>query len=257
MRFFRDGGSTLVRYPDLADFLISPDGLQVDAWPAPAQDAESCKQLFISQVRSLALSRAGHLVLHGSAVELGAVAVAFIARSGGGKSTLAVSFCKDGHRLVVDDGVQIEAKDGGYVALPGIASLRLWEDSEEELVTADASVAPTSGYTSKRRFLGGGPFVFCDQPRPLARIYLLGEDPDTALSIKPLVGHAAMLPLLEHTFALDFDDRKVHAWKLEMLAHLVTRTPVYRLDYPRNYASLPEVREVIRKHAIDPTNLPE
>ena len=256
MLFSRDGRSTLIRYPNVADFLVSADGLDVDAWPAPGNPPEACRQLFISQIRSLAISRAGQLVLHGSAVELGNVAVAFLARSGGGKSTLATSFAKDGHRLIVDDGVHLEARDDGYFALPGIASLRLWEDSEAELVAADSPVAPSAGHTTKRRFLGGGSFVFCDQPRPLARLYLLGDDPDAALSITPLSGHAALLPLLEHTFTLDFDDRKVRARNLEMLARLVTRTPVYRLDFPRSYAALPDVRESIRKHVIDPTNLP-
>ena len=256
MLISKDGPATLIRYPDLADFLISADGLEVDAWPAPDNVPESCKQLFISQIRSLALSRAGHLVLHGSAVELGEVAVAFLANSGGGKSTLATSFTKDGHRLIVDDGVQLESSPEGYLALPGIASLRLWEDSEAELVAADSQVAPAAGYTSKRRFLGGGSFVFCDQPRPLARIYLLGDDPEAALSIVPLAGHAALLPLLEHTFTLDFDDRDVRARNLRMLAQLVTNTPIYRLDFPRSYAELPDVREAIRQHVLDPTRPP-
>ena len=256
VQFWRTDGATSIRFSGVADFRVLSHGLDVDAWPAPGVAAESCRQLFHSQVRSLALSHAGHLVLHGSAVELGAVAVAFVAQSGGGKSTLAASFTKDGDRLMVDDGVQLAQGDGSFLALPGDPSFRLWEDSESELVTPDTPIAPSAGYTEKRRFLGGGAFAFCDEPRPLARIYLLGENVDSALSISPLVGRAALIPLLEHCFMLDVDDRAARALQMKLLAQLVTRTPVFRLHYPRNYAALPEVRKAIRKHATHVSDNP-
>ena len=256
VQFWRVDNATSIRFIGIADFRVPSHSLDVEAWPAPGVVEESCRQLFHSQVRSLALSHAGHLVLHASAVELGAVAVAFLAQSGGGKSTLAASFTKDGDRLMVDDGVQIERGDGGYIALPGDPSFRLWEDSEAELVTDDTPIAPSAGYTYKRRFLGGGAFAFCDEARPLARIYLLGEDVDASLSITPLLGRAALLPLLEHCFVLDVDDRAARALQMKLLAQLVICTPVFRLDYPRNYAALPEVRRAIRKHAAPETDTP-
>ena len=45
---------SLLRLPDLADFLIDATGIHVDAWPTPGLDAGACEQLFRNNVLPMA-----------------------------------------------------------------------------------------------------------------------------------------------------------------------------------------------------------
>jgi hypothetical protein len=249
VEFFRVDGGTLVRFADTADFLIAPDGLSVQVWPAEGISSASYLQLFHNHVRPLALSRAGKLILHAGAVAIDGRAVAFVGASGSGKSTLAASFARRGFALIADDGLLLDHDRGDYRAAPGEPSFRLWEDSEEVLVTPDTPVAPPVDFTDKRRFLEGGPFVFCTTPTRLARVYLLGESGDAEARISPLRGREALVPLLEHAFLLDVDRRDARRAQLRALAELAETGMVHRLDYPRDYAMLPELHRAIIEHA--------
>ena len=157
--FHRANGGYLLRFPDLADFQVSADALAVTGFPAPEISETTVQHLYLNQVLPLVLSKLGKLVFHASAVEVGEGAIAFVAESGRGKSTLAASFAVNGFRFLTDDGLVVEAADPGYQALPSHPSIRLWEDSEAALVPPTARRAPPVHYTSKARFLAdkGGP----------------------------------------------------------------------------------------------------
>ena len=128
--FYRMDAAYLLRFPDLADFQVSADGLNVTCFPAPHVSDTTIEHLYLNQVLPLALSRLGKLVFHGSAVEVAGGAIAFVAASGQGKSTLAASFATGGYRFLADDGLVLEPIGGGYHVLPSHPSIRLWEDSQ-------------------------------------------------------------------------------------------------------------------------------
>jgi hypothetical protein len=60
----------------------------------------------------------GHCVLHGSAIDRGGRALAFVGVSGQGKSTMAAIFCVDGATLVTDDVLPLEFGEEGKDAGP-------------------------------------------------------------------------------------------------------------------------------------------
>ena len=60
--FFRQGQDYLLRFPELADFTVSIDGLTVESWPAPGTSPGTVLQLYLNQVVPLARSRQGTLV---------------------------------------------------------------------------------------------------------------------------------------------------------------------------------------------------
>jgi hypothetical protein len=64
-------------------------------------------------------------VLHGSAVELDGVAVAFVGHTNAGKSTLAGEACAAGASLVADDVLAVEVEGGTARCLRGGPQLRL------------------------------------------------------------------------------------------------------------------------------------
>jgi hypothetical protein len=59
-------------------------------------------------VTAFLLAMSGRCVLHGSAVDIGGRAVAFVGASGQGKSTMAAMFCAAGATLVTDDVLPLE-----------------------------------------------------------------------------------------------------------------------------------------------------
>ncbi len=67
-------------------------------------------------VTAFLLAVGGRFVLHGSAVEQGGRALAFVGVSGQGKSTIAAMFCAAGASLVTDDVLPLEFDSGDAVA---------------------------------------------------------------------------------------------------------------------------------------------
>jgi hypothetical protein len=202
-------------------------------------------------VLPLVLSKLGKLVFHASAVEVAGGAVAFAAESGRGKSTLAASFAVNGFRFLTDDGLLVETGAQGFDVLPSHPSLRLWADSEAALIAPGHMMAPALSFTSKSRFLAGDELRFCDQSRPLRRVYFLGDGSATALSFQHLSPAEALVEWVKHSFLLDVEERPRLASHFDQVAALANQPIHYRLDYPRRFEDLACVRQAIVEHASD------
>jgi hypothetical protein len=249
-QFYRSDPGYLLRFPGLADFSVSASGREVAAHPAPGVSEQTVEHLYLNQVLPLALSRQGKLVFHASAAEIGGAAVAFMGESGKGKSTLAASFATSGFRFLTDDGLMVEAGDGGHRVMPSHPSIRLWLDSEAALIAPGTPTAPALEFTSKSRFLAGDRIAFCDSPRPLRRVYFLGDGSATAIRFQRLASAEALIELVRHSFLLDIEAQDMLAAHFEELSALASRPIFYRLDYPRRYDDLSSVRQAIVEHAL-------
>ena len=247
--YYREGDGYLLRFPGLADFSVSSDGRSVSTWPAPGVSSQTVEHLYLNQALPLALSRQFELVLHASAVEIENSVVAFLGFSGRGKSTLAASFATSGQRFLTDDGLQLKAVAGGYLALPGHPSIRLWDDSRQALIPDTAQAAPPLDYTPKARLLAGDEAAFCDSPRPLGCMYFLGEGVADSVAIEPVSGRDAMIELVRHSFLLDVEEKAMLQHHFSQLTELVSRPMFFRLDYPRDYEKLLAVREAVLAHS--------
>ena len=250
-QFYRTDTGYLLRFPDLADFQVSADGLTVTCYPAPEVTDETPQHLYLNQVLPLVLSKLGKLVFHASAVEVADGAVAFVAESGRGKSTLAASFATGGFRFLTDDGLVVETCGNSYQVLPSHPSIRLWEDSQEALVALGTKTAPVLHFTSKSRFLAGDGIVFCEQPRPLRRVYFLGDGSALEVMFQRMKPAEALIELVKHSFLLDIEEREMLAAHFDELSSLANLPIYYRLDYPRRYEDLATVRQAIIEHATE------
>ena len=88
-------------------YLVTPDGRRVIAAP-PSGPAWRWERLVLAQVLPLAAVLRGMHVLHASAVALAGRAVAFMGRSGVGKTTLAGRIVAHGARLMTDDVLAVD-----------------------------------------------------------------------------------------------------------------------------------------------------
>ena len=247
--FFRLESGYLLRFPDLADFAVSSDGKRVDCAPVPEVSPTTIEHLYLNQVLPLALSKQGRHVYHASAVDFGGSAVAFLAASGRGKSTLAASFAVNGYRFLTDDGLMVEQSVDGFVVLPSHPSIRLWDDSHAKLLEPDAKRSPALDFTSKARFMAGDQLTHCDQPRPLRAVYFLGGGDVAQTSIRRLSALQALAEWAKHSFLLDVEDKRLMRAHFDHIVMLANRLPAYHLDYVRRYEDLDNLRSVIVDHA--------
>lgn len=247
--FHRLDTGYLLRFPDLADFVVSADGRAVTCYAVPEVPDDTVRHLFLNQVLPLALCKQGQLVFHASAVEIPGGCMAFVAESGRGKSTLAASFAVNGVRFLTDDSLVIEPTPDGHMVLPSHPSIRLWEDSEAALIQPGAKAAAPLGYTSKSRFLAGEEIGFCDRPRPLRRVYFLGEGRVEDVGFQRLSASEALVEWVKHSFLLDVEEKSRLASHFDQAARLANEPIHYRLDYPRRFQDLARVRQAIIEHA--------
>lgn len=245
----RQDGDYQLLFDGNLQFLVSADGLRIVAPDNLDISQETLDVLYFNQVLPLALSRQGKLVLHAACVEVGATSLAFVGKSGQGKSTLAASFARNGHRFLTDDGLQIEDSAEGIVIQPSRPSIRLWDDSRDAVLHVGRVTAPPADYTSKSRFLADEALAWCDEARPLRYAYLLADDGATVPTITPVRPSEAMVELVSYSFLLDIEEREALTRHFSQLSRLVSAVKVFRLDYPRDYASLPDVRQAILDHA--------
>jgi hypothetical protein len=246
--FHRHSGRYLLRFPDVADFEVSRDGLEAVLHPAPGAPNDTIEHLYLNQVRPLMQSKSGALVLHASAIETAYGAIAFAGDSGRGKSTLAAAFARDGHRFLTDDGLVVEPVRGGHVALPSHPSLRLWDDSEAALMPPNVESTSVAHYTSKARFLAGKDLPFCTEPKRLRRVYFLGDGSVRDTTIRRLNGAETMVESVKHSFLLDVEEKPRLASHFRQVATLAKEPIHFMLDFPRRFEALPGVRRAVLEH---------
>lgn len=246
--FYRAGDAYLLRFPELADFEVSADGSTVIAHPAPGTDESTVEHLYINQLVPLALSRQGRPAYHASVVTLPGGAVAFLGETGMGKSTLAASFALGEATFLTDDALLIEEIDGGCLAMPSHASLRLWEDSVEALGSEANPLADPVSYSTKARLLAGDALAYTDEPQPLLAAYVLEQHDTTDVTINALTGLDRYMAWLGNSFLLDIEDDDLLSQHFEWTHRISGAVPTFSLDYPRDYGILQKVQDTVRHH---------
>jgi hypothetical protein len=246
--FYRTNSGYRIRFPDLADFTLSLDGKRIAAYPVAGVSPQTLEHLYLNQVLPLALSRQLRLVFHAGAIAIGNHAIAFLGSSGQGKSTLTASFATNGYPFLTDDGLQLENRQGIRYALPSHPSIRLWSDSRQTLISELAAAAPAIDYNPKVRLLAGGDVLYCNQAQPLLAMYFLGDGRTDFISIEPVSSRDAMIELVRHSFLLDIEERQMLSHHFAQLTDMVKKPIFFKLNYPRQYSLLGDVRDAIIGH---------
>jgi ABC-type multidrug transport system fused ATPase/permease subunit len=99
-----DGGGldVVLDYPRLARLAIR-GGREIAVAAAASADPAAIRALVLGPALGVLLHQRGVLALHASSVLLDRGVVAFLGRSGAGKSTMAAALHRRGHALVADD----------------------------------------------------------------------------------------------------------------------------------------------------------
>jgi hypothetical protein len=251
LSFARHGDGYLLRFPDLADFLISADGGHIRAHPSRGLPDDTLRHLLLDQVLPLALSRQGRLLLHASAVHVpGIGALAFAGPTGRGKSTLAAALASRGGSILADDCLALEPQAGAVHVLPAYPGLRLWPDAASRRWRRGARASRVAHYTRKRR-VNGGALRFHRRPSPLRALFLLSERGTTgpAVSMRRCRASARLMGLVRFAYLLDIEDRAHLARTFDALASIAMSVPVLRLRVREGHARLAGAADAICAHA--------
>lgn len=249
-RVHRDGvmdvsrrpGEWRIRFPRLADFVVSERETLVTATADRRIPLETIRHLLIDQVVPLVLSARGQVIVHGSAVCGRGGGCLIAGESGAGKSTLAVSLAMAGWKLLSDDLVRVQIAAGGARAIAAYAGARLWPDVLS--LTLAPGLTRIAHYTDKRRMplaaFRGRTAASC----VLRRMYLLAGEAD-AVRMETLHPREAVVELLRQATRLETASAAAERQRLETLSVLCETVPVRRLSYTRDLNRLGEVRRAI------------
>lgn len=250
--FYREDAGFLIRFPGQADFSLRPNegGYEITGWPVFECDAQTLTNLYHNAIEPILGNHQGGLYLHGSAVAVPAEktdadnegVIAFLGLSRGGKTTLAGSFARSGFPFLTEDVIDLRLDEGAYMLQPKRSKLRLFADSARFLLGDDTNF---DNDDLKQDVEAGDALPFAKGQKPLRQIYLLGTDHSAPLSIRRLSDQEALSALMPHAFILDVTDKARLRGHFGRMADLSQDIACYALDFTRDYAELPRVRDAV------------
>lgn len=246
-------GGYLVRFPDLADFEISPDGREVVCRPCQEVPDLTLRHLFLDQIAPLLMGLHGRLALHAGGVSMPEGPVVVLGNSGAGKSTLVAHLALQGDPLLGDDSLVFERAGERIRVVPAYSSLRLWEDVAQPMLKSTVPLERVAHYSPKVRVSPSHwGLTFHPGSALITRAYLLPDEderaPERGVSIVPVGRQEAFLGIIEQARFLDHEDRTCLERSFLQCCDLVAHLDFFKILFPRTLDALPEVREALRRH---------
>lgn len=228
------------------------DGRQITVERETGARPEEVDSYLLGSVFGALLHQRSILPLHGNAVVIDGRAFLFCGDSGAGKSTLAAYFQSRGHGLLTDDLCAVRlAADGMPMVSPGIARLKLWQQSLSHFSRSSAGLATVPWSDGKfelpmENIVSGGPY-------PIAAIYHLREAEDGRLpGIHLLKGLDAANALTANIYRRRLADLMGRgAGYLTMAAQIMRTTPVHSMNRVWGLENFDGEAELMARHVGD------
>ena len=241
-------GGLIVEFPDLARAEVSRSDRRVRVSPLVPGLSRHDLGHFISDILLPRLvAEDGPLVVHGALLSRDTDAVCLVGDSGRGKSTLSAALQKAGWTLHGDDALHLRAEGAEIGARATYPSLRLFSDSLDHLFPdPPADLSPVADYLDKFRLAPddvGGP---AETPRLRAVLLLEGGDGTDAIAARPVTAVTLCMSLLRQSFSLNPADPVAAHERLTAASAVTAAVPGFALSYPREFARLPEVVDLVR-----------
>nr|UXE41699.1 hypothetical protein Hi04_10k_c5966_00032 [uncultured bacterium] len=239
-------GGYCLRFPSMAEFIVSRDLSRIQCCPTPNIPEVTVRHLLLDQVIPLVLSRTEQIVLHASGVLTEFGTLAFVGKTGEGKSTLAASFARSGCPMLSDDCLVLRFERQCWTAIASYPGVRLWSSTLDALLLRDTPTHDMAHYTGKRRVNDNEIVPIVSGPAPLTGLFLLSSG-DAEPSITRLRPASATIALIAYALNLDITDSAFLRQQFEAISDLADKVPMFELRYPREFATLGLVRQAILK----------
>jgi hypothetical protein len=222
-------GEFLLRYAGLCDFVVDADLRRAVVHTGRGADGDMVPVLATGALLSFVLIMSGEPVLHASAVDIGGRALAFVGRSGMGKSTMATLCCAAGGRLITDDVLRLT---------PGPAPRCYLGTGELRLRIAAAELAESFGDVPDSRPTADGrdalsPEVWGRDLVPLAAIVVpLPNHEASTFRVVRLGPMDALTALVAFPRILGWQEPPTSARQFKLMGEVSNAVPVYAVDVP-------------------------
>lgn len=227
----------VLRFSECGEFVISADLSEVVVRRDADGRPDLLPILLAGTVSAFLLTLRGVSVLHASAVAVDGVGLAFVGRSGQGKSTLATLMCLAGAELVTDD---VLAVDPGPPAtcVGGASELRLREAAAH---LADAQPDRPSRMTADER-RSFAPMSAPAGPLLLAAIIIPSPSRTvTEVELHQLSASDAMFTVMAYPRIYGWRRPDVLTREFTTLGQLANQVPVYHATIPWGPPFSPDV----------------
>jgi hypothetical protein len=209
-----------------------------------------CMEL-LGPAAGLVLHQLGYPCLHASAVVTPRGVVAFVGWPGDGKSTMVAMHLAHGARLLGDDVLPLDPRDGGVFVRPGLPLVKLWPASVRGALSIHDDLPHVTAQHDKRLLEINDAAITDNTPRPLSAVYVLNrydalQSGTTAIASRLLPPRVALSALLTHTYRREYLQPHEIAQLLPVYARLVSSVPVHVLEYPSGFEYQAAVRDHIR-----------
>ena len=239
-------GRCLLSFDGVGRYLVQ-EGREITIEPAPDCSEDDIRLFLLGSVMAALLHQRGLLALHGSAVEIGGGAAAFLAPIKHGKSTLAAAFEGRGYRVLTDDVCAILFDASGIpLVLPGFPQIKLWEDSVRQLERDLTSARRLTTRAAKFGVpLGAG---FAARPLPLRAVYTLSIDAVPGVTITPIRGKDKLTILIDNTYRFYFLEGASHTKRhFEQCVAVAKAVPVKRVTRPADRFLIEELVDQLQE----------
>lgn len=255
--FYQFGECIVIRFFDAIDYYLWPD--RIDCHSRQSFPNPVIEDYLFGPVMALWLESHGTPVLHASAISIDSQAVAFLANSRCGKSTLAAAFLQAGQTLLTDDILPLAEQQQRFWGHSGLPQINLWPDQANYFTSDLPDLASTVPESSKKHVpIGVNGFgAFCSRSQPLGCVYLPRRQPakdGLKVEITPLGPAEAVFALARFSFMANAVQS--FGWqerRLDFFVRLVQQVPVRRICYPDGFEHVDRVTDSILE---DLKNLP-
>jgi hypothetical protein len=211
-------GNVLVCYGHRALFHLSADGRLLRCAPTDRHDPVWQRVLLDTVLWTVSLLR-GYEQLHASAVRTDNGLIAFIAASGGGKTSVAAEFLRRGAALFTDDILALEQRGTGVFGHCGPAVMNLPRDLFPAL---GDEISVLADFGEEQWVRVQRPPV---PPEPLTAVVIMSRA--AGLDTRCSQIENAILALLTHLVGFPYLERE--RARFELYASLASTTPVLEL----------------------------
>lgn len=205
------------------------------------------------------LERQGVPCIHGNALAYGKKAMALIAPSQTGKTTLTTALIQAGFAAMSDDMMALHQQARHWQIYPAWPNLRMWPDSLAHFASREGlklkHLPKVHGKFNKRRLNIAAikPEYFCETKKPLVALYLLNRQApsgaQTRYKISRLNPAQGLMHLLQNSMLADaYRPMGIEANRLQLLSALLQQVPIYRVEYPSGAAYLSALCKLLKQH---------
>lgn len=189
----------------------------------------------------------GLLPLHASAVSSGKGVVAFLARSGQGKSSLAAHLAQRGFRVLGDDVCLIDTRGDRPMVIPAAPWLKLWRNSLQILGRQADGLERVFSEDDKYRL----PLQDVLHPEPIRKLIFLESEEGSVTEIQEVTAIEAiplLMNLTHQAYVLEATGQRQESFL--RCSQVSSQAKAYRLIRPWGLTHLQSTVDVLEKFLL-------